>query len=213
MCHNLGMSSEPEKISSDPFIYADAPEINYSPELGRKIATEYSRGVSIKELHDICPDIVPSPYVLHRWRAVYPPFDRMMLDAESAMAHDAVSELVAVADDGSRSAADNSNRIRARALYAEKMDSARFGSRTVVDHSMTTNITIESAARLPDEVLAEIAMGGAKNLEELIKRIESGDVVVNTGRLIEHAPQEVPGLGDSDEGGVADEGGVLDVEK
>ena len=96
----------------------------YSPAVGEWIALEYASGepgTELGALHRSCPDRVPAPLIVARWRSVWPAFDALMREAESARARALMAQTVTIADSDARGAAHAKNSIAARWRLAEML--------------------------------------------------------------------------------------------
>ena len=110
---------------NDPVIFLkDA--VDFDPGVGEFIALEVAMGGSVRELHEVDPERIPSPIVVNRWRRRHPEFDLLMIEAEEAKAEGLVDEILGIADDGERLAAQAGNAIKARQWLAGKLHK-RFG--------------------------------------------------------------------------------------
>lgn len=120
------------------------------------IVLEVARGASVRELHEAHEDIVPNPIVVNRWRKQYPAFDMVMREAEEAAAQQMAYEVLRIADDGERQAAQARNAMEARKWLAGTL-SERFSGRSQGGGSH--GVTINADVRLTDEQLMQIAAG------------------------------------------------------
>ena len=71
----------------------------FSVESAEFIALSVARGEAVKDLHEHCPELVPSPLVVNRWRRNVPAFDMVMMEAETARAQGMADEVIKIADD------------------------------------------------------------------------------------------------------------------
>jgi len=128
----------------------------FSVESAEFIALAVARGEAVKDLHDHCPELCPSPLVVNRWRRNVPAFDMVMMEAETARAQGMADEVIKIADDPELQAAQARNAIEARKWLAGKLD-VRYGSNAV---AAVAPVSITNMVMLSDEQLMKIA-GGA----------------------------------------------------
>jgi hypothetical protein len=127
---------------------------DFSPGVGEFIALEVARGAGLAELHELHPDRVPNPIVVNRWRKRYPAFDVLMGEAELAAAQKLAWEVVELADDEDRQAAQVRNAMDARKWLAGKLSESFGGGK-----AGPTVVINNNGARLSDEQLMQIAQG------------------------------------------------------
>jgi hypothetical protein len=143
------------------------------------IVLEVARGASVKELHEHHPERVPSPLVVNRWRRDVPAFDAVMREAEVAKAEGLADEVIRIADDDERQAAQARNAMEARKWLASKL-SEQFDSRNNWQGTGGgSGVRVELGVRLTDEQLMQIAAGkfngGQRDVDEAV--LLEGDVV------------------------------------
>jgi len=125
----------------------------FSVEAAEFIALSVARGESIRDLHESCEDLVPSPLVVNRWRKQYPAFDAVMREAEEAKAQTLADEVIKIADDEERQAAQAGNAIKARQWLAGKL-AEKWGTAPVAQQPA---VSITNMVSLTDEQLRVIA--------------------------------------------------------
>lgn len=104
----------------------------YDPGRAESLALAFASGepgTSLPELHRAFPETYPAPLIVRRWRSVFPAFDALMREAESARAHALMDATLPIADDSTRGAAHAKNAIAARWRLAEALAPESFGSR------------------------------------------------------------------------------------
>jgi cell pole-organizing protein PopZ len=117
------------------------------------IVLEVASGASVKELHEHHPERVPSPLVVNRWRRDVPAFDAVMREAEEAQAQTLADEVIKIADDEERQAAQAGNAIKARQWLAGKL-AEKWGTTPVAQQPA---VSITNMVTLSDEQLLAIA--------------------------------------------------------
>ena len=132
----------------------------FSRESAEFIALEVARGGSVAELHEHFEDKVPNPIVVNRWRKEIPQFDLLMREAEAAKAEKLADEVVGIADDTERQAAQAGNAIKARQWMAEKLSQDKFGKSVGATSGVVGGVTVNGNVYLTDEQLMVIAQGG-----------------------------------------------------
>lgn len=173
----------------------------FTSGVGEFIALEVARGAGVAELHELHPDRVPNPIVVNRWRRKYPAFDVLMGEAEVAAAQKFAWEVVSIADDESRQAAQAGNAMKARQWLAGKLHE-RYGN-APVQQAAPVNIT--NMVTLTDEQLRAIAGSAIDGEYALVGKdlvdeepaavvVESGDTVVGGTKAAAAGEQ---GTGDS----------------
>ena len=173
----------------------------FSVEAAEFIALAVARGESIRDLHENCEDLVPSPLVVNRWRKQYPAFDAVMREAEEAKAQTLADEVIKIADDEERQAAQAGNAIKARQWLAGKL-AEKWGT-APVQQAAPVNIT--NMVTLTDEQLRAIAGSAIDGEYALVGKdmvdeepaavvVESGDTVVGGTKAAAAGEQ---GTGDS----------------
>jgi len=125
----------------------------FSVEAAEFIALSVARGEAIKDLHEACGGLVPSPLVVNRWRKQYPAFDAVMREAEEAKAQSLADEVIKIADDEELQAAQASNAIKARQWLAGKL-AEKWGTAPVAQQGP---VNITNFVTLSDEQLLAIA--------------------------------------------------------
>ena len=125
----------------------------FSVEAAEFIALAVARGESIRDLHENCEDLVPSPLVVNRWRKQYPAFDAVMREAEEAKAQTLADEIIKIADDEERQAAQAGNSIKARQWLAGKL-AEKWGTAPVAQPAA---VNITNMVQLTDDQLKAIA--------------------------------------------------------
>jgi cell pole-organizing protein PopZ len=125
----------------------------FSVEAAEFIALAVARGESIRDLHENCEEMVPSPLVVNRWRKQYPAFDAVMREAEEAKAQTLADEVIKIADDEERQAAQAGNAIKARQWLAGKL-AEKWGTAPV---QAQAPVNITNMVTLSDEQLLAIA--------------------------------------------------------
>ena len=143
-------------------IFKDAKE--FTPEAAECIVLEVAKGTSVAELHEAYDDVVPNPIVVNRWRRNYPAFDQVMKEAEEAAADAMAFEVLRLADDEGKQAAQARNGMEARKWLAGKL-SERFGKDSGGQRGVGGGITINVGERLTDGQLQQIASGALPALE------------------------------------------------
>jgi len=95
-------------------------------ELFQFIAEQYAQGVA---MYRICAlnDFVPSQFTVRRWRAEYPVFGRLLDEAESIRAENAIEQAIEIADNEEISSAHARNAIGVRERLAARLDRKRWG--------------------------------------------------------------------------------------
>lgn len=125
----------------------------FSVEAAEFIALAVARGESIRDLHENCEELVPSPLVVNRWRKQYPAFDAVMREAEEAKAQTLADEVIKIADDEDRQAAQAGNAIKARQWLAGKL-AEKWGTAPVAQPAA---VNITNMVQLTDDQLKAIA--------------------------------------------------------
>jgi len=132
----------------------------YDPERALWIAGAYAEAeLTMKELADLYPDIIPGVLCVRRWRDQHPDFNMLMLEAERCRAEILADEIIKISDDGDRVAAAAANAIKSRQWMAARLDRKRYGSETTVKQEISGSITHEHLHQLTDEQLMAIAAG------------------------------------------------------
>lgn len=134
----------------------DAKE--FSVEVAEFIALEVGLGATVKELHEHHGDRVPHPIVVNRWRRDVPAFDLLMQEAEAAKADCLVDELIGIADDSERQAAQARNAITTRQWLAGRLN-GKYGDKREGAGGAVGGVVINNQLRLTDEQLMAIASG------------------------------------------------------
>jgi len=144
-------------VNQNVVFFADAAE--FADAVGEFIATEVAMGASVSELHEAYPDRVPSPIIVNRWRKRILAFDLLMEEAEEAKAERLADQVVGLADDDSRQAAQVNNAVKARQWLAGKLH-RKYGEglRKKEDEGMGGNLLL-----LTDEQLMRIAAQAVPN--------------------------------------------------
>lgn len=133
----------------------------FDPHVAEFIALEVAKGASVSELHEEFEDRVPSPIIVNRWRKQVPQFDLVMREAEECKAQALADQVVRIADDEDRQAAQAANAIKARQWLASKL-SEQF---TAVPKPTGPQVVINNGLALSDEQLMQIAAGAVPAIE------------------------------------------------
>ena len=149
----------------------DAAEFSWG--VGEFIALEVAKGASVRRLHEAFPDEVPNPIIVNRWRKRVPAFDLLMREAEEAKAEYLADEILELADDEGRQAAQARNAMEARKWLAGKLSADRFGSgggqrNGVESHGVNLILTDEQLMAIASRALTDpsVVEGESERREE-----------------------------------------------
>ena len=132
----------------------------YDPERALWIAGAYAEAeMTMKELADEYPKVIPGVLWIRRWRGQHPEFDMLMMEAERCRAEILADEIIKISDDPDRIAAAAGNAIKSRQWMAARLDRKRYGSETTVKQEISGIITHDHLHALTDDQLMSIAAG------------------------------------------------------